>query len=66
MLALLVAQQKGLKDRFSRMIIVTYGDIGPKKQIPRELQVHLDANRLLRWNEKNFIKKLRFAINYKL
>lgn len=62
-MAFLLAHQCGLQDRNKRVIIIIHGDIGPIENLPIELKAYLDMNMFLRWSEKNFFNKLRYAVD---
>lgn len=64
LMAFLIAHQRGLQDRSSRVIIVICGNIGPINELAAELKAYLDTHIYLRWDEGRFFKKLRYAITH--
>lgn len=60
--ALLLAHQRGLKNRGSRVIFIVHGDMGPIEDLPNEVRAYLKLNLYLRSDDKDFTKKLRYAV----
>lgn len=58
------AHKNALDERRSRVVIITYGDIGCVNNFDPELKAYLKTNIYLRWNESRFFNKLRLALAY--
>ncbi|CAH2084648.1 unnamed protein product [Euphydryas editha] len=55
------AHHQVLRDRRKRLIVVLLGKV-PKKDLDPDIRLYLKTNTCVKWNDKSFWEKLRFAL----
>ncbi|KAL1455940.1 hypothetical protein WDU94_000706 [Cyamophila willieti] len=56
------AHAQAMRDNCARIIILILGDMPPQEAIPDEMKAYMSMNTYIKWGEKWFWEKLKYAL----